>query len=245
MKEARFVDVELIYEGICSFMRDNSDPSVAAKYSKYFIEGYEPYGVDPMLLKRKVLEAKSSGLSMDEALQLCSRLVSSGRYEEGHFAISLIKLFERQYTAQIFTEVSSWFDIGIRNWAHDDSLCLDILSVFVTRGIIPLEAISAWRSSELKYKRRAIPVSLIKSIDNPYSAEEIIGAVRPLMTDSEKVVQQGTGWLLREMWKKHPESVEVLLMECRQTGERVIYQYATEKMTPEQKERFRREKRAR
>lgn len=239
------MDTGLIYDGIRSFMRDNSDPSVADKYRKYFVEGYDPYGVDPALLKGKVLETRSAGISMDEALQLSRKLVSSGRYEEGHFAISLIRLFERQYTADVFAEIGGWFEIGIGNWAHDDSLCLDVLSAFVVRRIVPLEDIAAWRSSELKYKRRALPVSLIKSLDNPHSAEEIIGAVSPLMTDPEKVVQQGTGWLLREIWKKHPEPVERLLLEFRQTGARTIYQYATEKMTPGQKERFRREKRAR
>lgn len=239
------MDTDLIYDGILSFMRDNSDPSVADKYRKYFVEGYNPYGVDPALLKGKVLETKSAGISMDEVLQLSRKLVSSGRYEEGHFAISLIRLFERQYTADVFAEIGGWFEIGIGNWAHDDSLCLDVLSAFVVRRIVLLEDIAAWRSSELNHKRRALPVSLIKSLDNPYSAEEIIGAVSPLMTDSEKVVQQGTGWLLREIWKKHPEPVEGLLLEFRQTGARTIYQYATEKMTPGQKERFRREKRAR
>lgn len=239
------MDTDLIYDGICSFMRDNSDPSVAVKYSRYFVEGYDPYGIDPSLLKGKVLETKASGLNIGEALPLCRKLVSSGKYEEGNFAISLIKLFERQYSPEVFAELGSWFDIGIINWAHDDGLCMDVLSTFVIRRIVALEEISAWRSSGLKYKRRALPVSLIKALGNPYCAEEIIIAIRPLMTDPEKVVQQGTGWLLREIWKKHPMPVEELLLEFRQTGSRIIYQYATEKMTAEQKERFRREKRAR
>lgn len=237
------MDIDLIYDGICSFMRENSDPAIASKYSKYFVEGYDPYGVDPALLKGKVLETKASGLSLDEAFGLCRKLVSSGKYEEGHFAISLIRMFDRQYDARAFEEVGSWFDFGIMNWAHDDGLCLDVISTFVIRRIVALERISAWRSSSLKFKRRALPVSLIKALDNPLSAEEIICSVKPLMTDSEKVVQQGMGWLLREIWKKHPEPVEELLLEFRQTGARIIYQYATEKMTPERKERFRREKR--
>ncbi len=238
------MDIDLIYQGICSFMRDNSDPSVAGKYSKYFVEGYDPYGVDPALLKLKVKEAKSSGLSFNEALELSRKLVSSGKYEEGHFAISLIRMFDKQYDAIAFEEIGSWFDLGIMNWAHDDALCLDVISTFAIRRIVALERISSWKSSALKFKRRALPVSLIKALDNPLSAEEIIDSVRPLMTDPEKVVQQGMGWLLREIWKKHPEPVEELLYEFRQTGARTIYQYATEKMAPEQKERFRREKRS-
>lgn len=238
------MDIDLIYDGICLFLRENSDPSIAAKYSKYFVEGYDPYGVDPALLKGKVLEIKASGLSIDEALGLCRKLVSSGKYEEGHFAISLIRMFDKQYEARVFEEVGNWFDVGIANWAHDDGLCLDVISSFIIRRIVTLEQIAAWRYSGLKFKRRALPVSLIKTLDNPLSTDEIIGSVKPLMTDPEKVVQQGMGWLLREIWKKHPGPVEELLYELRQTGARTIYQYATEKMTPGQKERFRREKRS-
>jgi len=66
--------------------------------------------------------------------------------------------------------------------------------------------------------------------------------VRPLMMDNERVVHQGLGWFLRETWKKDPSPVEAYLLEFKDTAARLIFQYATEKMSPAQKERFRREK---
>ncbi|MBM3746002.1 MAG: DNA alkylation repair protein, partial [Acidobacteria bacterium] len=66
--------------------------------------------------------------------------------------------------------------------------------------------------------------------------------LRPLMRDAEKVVQQGLGWFLREAWKKQPEPVEAFLLEFKDTAPRIIFQYATEKMTAARKERFRRAK---
>jgi 3-methyladenine DNA glycosylase AlkD len=65
------------------------------------------------------------------------------------------------------------------------------------------------------------------------------------MLDEERVVQQGLGWFLREAWKRQRLVVEEFLIEFKDTAPRLIYQYATEKMTPEQKNRFRRAKAAR
>jgi len=58
--------------------------------------------------------------------------------------------------------------------------------------------------------------------------------------DAEKVVQQGTGWFLRELWKQSPALVEAFLHRHKEDAPRLIVQYATEKMTAAQKQRFKR-----
>jgi 3-methyladenine DNA glycosylase AlkD len=66
--------------------------------------------------------------------------------------------------------------------------------------------------------------------------------IRPMMLDPERVVHQGLGWFLREAWKKQPKPVEAFLLEWKDTAPRLIFQYATEKMTAAARARFRREK---
>jgi 3-methyladenine DNA glycosylase AlkD len=70
----------------------------------------------------------------------------------------------------------------------------------------------------------------------------LLDFLRPLMMDEEKVVRQGLGWFLREAWKLQREPVEAFLLVWKDRAPRLIYQYATEKMTPEEKARFRRAK---
>ena len=62
--------------------------------------------------------------------------------------------------------------------------------------------------------------------------------IEPLMQDNERVVHQGVGWFLRESWKKFPEQIEDYLLKYKDTSPRLIFQYACEKMTPENKARF-------
>ena len=226
------------------YLVSNSDPKIAEKYRKYFVEGYDPYGVDASLTVRKAEELIKNGISLDEAMSVSLELVSSGKYEEGHLAISLIKRLRKQYTKETFKQIAGWFQKGIRNWAHVDGLSGDVVSSFLIDGIVGLHDISAWETSEYKYQRRTVPVSLIKTVGRTFTSNQVIDTVEPLMLDPEKVVQQGMGWLLREIWKKDPAPVEAILMKYRLTGPRVIFQYATEKMTPEKKEEFRRKVKA-
>jgi 3-methyladenine DNA glycosylase AlkD len=82
-------------------------------------------------------------------------------------------------------------------------------------------------------------LSLIKT---RASISSLLDFVRPLMLDQERVVHQGLGWLLREAWKKDPKPVEAFLLEWKETAPRLIFQYATEKMPPASRARFRRGK---
>jgi 3-methyladenine DNA glycosylase AlkD len=50
------------------------------------------------------------------------------------------------------------------------------------------------------------------------------------------------GWLLRELWKKQPALVMNYLLRWKDTCPRLIIQYASEKMTAEDKARLKRAK---
>ena len=60
------------------------------------------------------------------------------------------------------------------------------------------------------------------------------------MVDQEREVHQGVGWFLREAWKIQHEEVEVFLLEWKERAPRLIFQYACEKMSTEEKQRFKR-----
>jgi 3-methyladenine DNA glycosylase AlkD len=66
-----------------------------------------------------------------------------------------------------------------------------------------------------------------------------------MMLDLERVVQQGLGWFLREAWKRDRERTEESLLAWKDTCGRTIIQYATEKMSPADRARFKRQKTAR
>lgn len=84
-----------------------------------------------------------------------------------------------------------------------------------------------------------MPVSMLILLKGQFDPRELLDFIRPMMLDKERVVHQGLGWFLREIWKKSPAETEEFLLEWKDSAARLIFQYATEKMTREQKARFR------
>jgi 3-methyladenine DNA glycosylase AlkD len=232
-----------LYEEIRRYCRANANEAVVKKYSRYFKEGYDAYG-----LTREQLEAKVASLLSDKNVNMklvlsASRLlVKSGKYEETSFAILLLNGFSEQFTPETFEEIGKWFEIGIINWGHTDVICGLLISQFFKKNIISLDALSDWRTAANKYQRRAVPVAMIELLKSTADYAPLFAFIEPLMLDSERVVHQGLGWFLREAWKLRRKETEAFLLKWKNDAARVIFQYATEKMTPEQKKRFRKEK---
>ena len=232
-----------LFEEIRKYCKANADEAVVKKYSRFFKEGYDAYG-----LTREKLEDKVGSILTDKKVNLklvlsTSRLlVKSGKYEETSFAILLLKEFSEQFTAGTFKEIGKWFDIGIINWGHTDVICGMIIAEFFERKIITLDALVDWRTSKNKFQRRAVPVAMIEILKDTANYKSLFGFIEPLMLDEERMVRQGLGWFLREAWKIRKQETEAFLLKWKDKAPRLIYQYATEKMTSEEKKRFKKEK---
>ena len=138
--------------------------------------------------------------------------------------------------------MGNWLENGIVNWAHTDVLSGKALSCFFTNKILEVESLTGWTESASKWKRRSVPVTLIDVLKMDIPLERLFNIVEPLMLDTDKFVQKGLGWFLREAWKIYPGEAEGFLLGWKDTCGRIIIQYATEKMDRENKSRFKKTK---
>jgi 3-methyladenine DNA glycosylase AlkD len=214
------------------------------KWARYFREGYDDWGLSDQehelwTVKEPEWWAANSALGLAGFLKLGARLFSSGKYEEGALAVRFVKHYRDQIDTGALDGLAGWFAAGVRNWAHNDFICGELLAPAVGDGRIPWRALAPWRRSSYKYQRRAVPVALLGALKAGHKIPPLLTFVRPMMEDHERVVQQGLGWFLREAWKKQAPAVEAFLLEWKDRSPRLIFQYATEKMTTENKARFR------
>lgn len=231
---------ERIFEEMISFGVQHADPVLVAKYSRYFKEGYEAFGLKEGLLDEKVESLLSDpGMSYPLILKASLLLVGSPKYEVPSCAIKLVLAKKKEWDRSLFVTMEEWFARGINNWAHTDYICGEITPLLISKGIISLKDLEPWRFSPFRFQRRASAVTLIKPMKKESDFSPFYDFIEPMMHDTERVVHQGLGWLLREMWKKQPVPTEAFLLRFRETAPRLIFQYATEKMTPENRERFR------
>ncbi|MCX6247703.1 MAG: DNA alkylation repair protein [Bacteroidetes bacterium] len=232
-----------LFNDIRAYCIANADEAIVQKYSRYFKEGYDAYGLTQQQNEAKVkMLVESQGVDLPLVLSTAPLLLKTGKYEETSFALRLLMSFSKQYTKEIFEELGHWFETGITNWGHTDFTCSEIISVFFKKGIITYTDLATWRNAKSKFQRRAVPVSLIKKLKTTTDYKPFLVFIEPMMMDPEREVHQGLGWFLREAWKKQPGQVEPFLLKYKNTAPRLIFQYATEKMTPDQKQKFRKEK---
>jgi 3-methyladenine DNA glycosylase AlkD len=229
-----------IYNDIRKYCEANRNEVLIKKYSKYFKEGYDAYGLSSEQINGKIEEVlKENKINIDFAYDLADLLIQSCKYEETWFANIIIKKFQDQFSQKTFHKISHWFDIGIMNWAHSDVISGDLLAYLLLNSIIDLEDFSDWRVSDRKFKRRAVPVTMIKILKTSDNFQKLFKFIDPLMLDNERVVHQGLGWFLREAWKIKRVETEKFLLKWKDKAARLIFQYATEKMTAEEKTKFR------
>ncbi|MCX6268416.1 MAG: DNA alkylation repair protein [Bacteroidetes bacterium] len=234
--------VEILNE-LQLFGAENANLVIVEKYARYFKNGYDAYGLNHDQLKGKLDEILAiPGITQELILETSLMLVKSPKYELTVSAIRLVLSFQKSWTAATFKTVEQWFSLGITNWAQTDYICGELMNLFFKKKLIELKSIEPWRTASNKFQRRAAVVSLIKPMKLSTDFSCYFDFIEPMMHDPEREVHQGLGWFLRETWKKQPQPAEAFLLKYKETSPRLIFQYATEKMTPEGKERFRRSK---
>jgi 3-methyladenine DNA glycosylase AlkD len=244
MKQKQDQEVQKIKQDMQSFLIKNANDSVVKKYARYFKEGYDPYGVASEKLSPKINEwfkTCEEKLTTKQIVDLCEELMRSGKYEEAGIAIGFIKRLRNYYNKSLFNTIGRWFEKYVKNWAHCDSTCSEVLYSFIEDKIVDFDDLLKWADSSGRWRRRAVPVTMVNVVSKTGNVSQALRASRKLILDPEKVVHQGVGWLLREAWKKSPRKVEDFLYEWKDQAPRLIIQYATEKIDKEKRKKFRRE----
>ena len=234
--------VELVQE-IKSYCVENADTERVQKSQRYFKEEFVGYGLMAPQVYAKVKDLlKTQAFSLSVVLEAMPTFMESKMFEEITFGLLLTDAQWKQFTPETFQTIESWFSFSITNWAHADTLAMLILPRFLDKKIVEMNDFRAWLDSPYKFQRRCVPVTLIKHIKKIKEVMPSILFVEKLMSDPEREVHQGMGWFLREAWKISPAEVEKFLEKYKNTAPRLIIQYACEKMTPENKLRFKRSK---
>jgi len=238
------MDFQKFYKEIKSFCEKNADPKLVIKYSRYFKEGYDAYGIDSKILEaqyNKWIEMYKKNMTFLDAKKLGDMLYSSGKYEESALAVMFFREYKDEYKKKDLDVIKKWLDKYATNWAHTDVLSWEIIKIFLQSRIIKYTDLKDWRISKSTWTRRAVPVSLIKILKEE-KIQALIDFIFPLVEDTERPVHQAVGWFLREAWKREPKTAEKFLLKIKDYAPRTIIQYATEKMSKEEKGKYKAKK---
>lgn len=237
--------IDLKLKEIRDFCKSNSTPDIIKKYSKYFKDGFDGYGIEQKIFENqrdKWIEDWKNEMTIDKYLELGDNLMQTGKFEEKSFAIGFLKSQRNNYNQETFNRIGKWFNYGISNWATTDVLCMLVLSSFLIDKVISFDQLKVWTSSDSEWKRRAVPVTLVELLKKELKPDDAITLIEPLMLDDSEYVQKGIGTLLRGLWKNYPADIESFLIKWKDKCGRLIIQYSTEKMDKEYRKKFRKNK---
>lgn len=90
----------------------NSNPANIVKYSRYFKEGFDGYGLDQKVFEAQrdkwILEWKTE-MTIQKYLDLGDQILLTGKYEEITFVITFLKSERENYTEIAFDRIGKWF----------------------------------------------------------------------------------------------------------------------------------------
>ncbi len=163
--------------------------------------------------------------------RLCVALWESGKFEEGALVCYVYRRFAKQCGAREFRMFTRWLDRYVDNWGLTDGVSLWLLGASIANDPSLIAEIPAWTRSKNRWKRRAAAVALVPSARHGLHTREILKIAKPLISDSDDMVQKGVGWLLKETYPKKPADVVRFLMPLRAKTPRLVLRYAAEKMS--------------
>ena len=136
---------EQLVQEIRDYCAAHANPELAAKYARYFKEGYDSWGLmdskSPIWNEQKEeWTRRYNSLGLKGFLRLGEMLFTSGKYEEASFAFEFAMDLRDTYTPRSFQRIGKWIDSGIRNWGHTEAFSGSVLANFITDGVVGLDA---------------------------------------------------------------------------------------------------------
>ena len=179
---------------IRQFCISNANPEIVKKYSRYFKEGYDGFGIDTKVFEKQRdfwIEVWSEELGLEGFLDLGDLLMKEGKLEEKSLAMWLLNSKRGDFTEETFHRVGLWFDMGIDNWATCDVLCMLVMPFFFATKVVDFKALMEWNNAESEWQRRAVPVTLVELNKGDLVPDDAFMVVEPLMLDESEYVQKG------------------------------------------------------
>lgn len=171
---------------------------VMQRFFKEKIDAYCTYTVHV----RNIAKAQGKTFSEwtpAERVELTEALWRSGKFEEGAVAIQLFARMRRKCGRAEWLLLKGWLGKHIRNWAHCDALCGDVLGLMLIAHPDWIADVEKWAGARALYQRRAALVAPIKGIRKGMFREEAAGIAARMADETEDILKKGLVWLRKEM----------------------------------------------
>lgn len=221
------------------FMKNGSQ-SEAKQHEKIMKGAVKSRGLRVPLIKETFNEFYKSHLSGEPStVQLCVgyRLLSSKYFDEKYACTMVLEKNIKALGINFF--LNGDFEVFLRRYIYEWSTCdtfsSRIVNTLLKKDINIVDVLVKWKNlpDASIWMLRCCCVSLVKVARFGKLNEKIIDICSTCVKNSERFVQLGAGWVLRELSRANTKLVVRFLRENIAFVSREGLRYAVEKMPPE------------
>jgi len=159
----------------------------------------------------RIVREHTRGLKIDNLPSLMTALWDIKTFETRVAAIDVLKEYAKKGDVDTAIDiVDNWID-DADTWAITDPLCSPCIGSLILRDAKVGRVLESWRTSDNFWRRRCSVLPYLyltlKTQYKPESANMILDAITPHISDEEFFVGKAAGWVLRELSKREPDLV--------------------------------------
>ena len=229
-----------LHRSIVCDLKRHVEPEYRRGAERYIKEGIVLYGVRLHTVRRIAAKhyktVKVQGT--DRVMKLCDRLVRSDYAEEKVIAFDWAYRLRKEYRRSYFRLFQSWLEKYVGNWGACDDLCRHAFGAFVHEFPQFLPDVFNWTASGNRWLRRGAGVIMIYSLRKGEHLAFAFKVADALLHDSDYLVQNGYGWMLKDASILFPGEVYAYVMKNRKTMPRRALRYAIERFDARHRKRI-------
>jgi 3-methyladenine DNA glycosylase AlkD len=226
------LDRERQMRAILAWLRGHGDPQRARGVQQYFKNAIVALGIDTPTLRSYaagVAQPLAASWALDDALELCDRLLQEPELEIRGVGILILGAFQREFRPGLTKVARRWLETRLDNWALVDSFCGTVLSPLLERHPTVERTLCQWSHAASLWVRRAAMVTLVPFARRGRQLELAYGLAQEHFGDPEDLMHKAVGWLLREAGKTDMARLRRYLEEHGPTIPRTTLRYAIER----------------
>jgi 3-methyladenine DNA glycosylase AlkD len=214
-------------------IRELGNATKAAKSARFFKTGQGEYGEGDRFLGLTVPEQRAIAKRFcDLGLLEVEKLLESPYHEDRFTALEILVMqYERAdtETQEKLVEFYLAHTARINNWDLVDTSAPYIFGHHLYHHPEKHEILRQLARSASLWERRIAIVSTLYFIQRG-RLQETLEIAEMLLGDTEDLMHKACGWMLREVWKRSPETAETFLDKHAATMPRTMLRYAIERM---------------
>jgi len=216
-----------------------ADRNTAVVLQRFFKTGPGEYGEGDVFIGIKVPPLRKLAAEFEgEPLQAIRTLLKSKIHEERVLALMILARRFARENEQGRRQIYNLYLAHVRfinNWDLVDGSAPYIVGAFLSsRSRRPLYVLA--KSTSLWKRRIAILATFHFIRQNDFTDALRISEL--LLRDEHDLIHKAVGWMLREIWKRHPTTGEAFLKKHHRTMPRTMLRYAIERLPESRRKKY-------